>query len=335
MLGKGYVIERGEDGQVYGVIRTVAEDAWPREGTLIRVAYSSLNYKDALIATGHPALAPAFPHVPGIDAAGVVVSCPDGRFREGDRVLVTGYGLGVSQWGGYAEYIRVPPDWIVPLPSGLSLKQSMILGTAGLTAALCVHALSAAGLSPADGALLVTGASGGVGSLAIALLAHSGYRVTAVTGKKEAMDYLYRLGATDIIHRGDLPSSDRALLKERWSGAVDTVGGPILASVLKAISYGGAVAACGLVAGEAVHTTVYPFILRGITLAGIDSVRCPMTRRLPLWQGLADQSATLPWDTFATSVDLEDLEPYIQMILQGDLRGRVVVKIAPQENGGD
>lgn len=324
-----YFVERDVQGQIHSAIRMVSLDDLPSDEVLIRVHYSSLNYKDALVATGHPGIVHRFPHVPGIDAAGIVVSSANLAFQPGDQVLITGYELGVNHWGGYAEYVRVPADWVVPLPINLSLKESMILGTAGFTAALCINALEQQGLRPDHGELLVTGASGGVGSIAVALLAKRGYAVAAMSGKTGAHGYLRELGALRVLSREEVVDlSGKFLLKECWAGAVDTVGGSVLATVLKSTRYNGAVAACGLVAGAELATTVYPFILRGMKLLGIDSVQCPMPQRLGVWQKLASDCKLACLDAMSITIGLDSLPDKIQAILQGSIRGRVVVKVA-------
>ena len=235
----------------------------------MRVAYSSLNYKDALAATGHPGVNKVFPHVPGVDGAGVVAASSVPQFSVGDRVIVTGFDVGANRWGGYAEYLRVPWEWVVPLPAGLTLRESMILGTAGFTAGLCVEALQKHGVLPDCGELVVTGASGGVGSMAVSILASLGYHVAAVTGKSTAHGYLRNLGATQILPREQVDDrSGKPLLSSRWAGAVDTVGGNILSTILRSTRHSGCVAACGLAASDALPITVFPFILRGYRAGG-------------------------------------------------------------------
>ncbi|RMF88123.1 MAG: acryloyl-CoA reductase [Nitrospinota bacterium] len=320
------VSKTAENTFVPAIVERPLEDL-PAGDVLIRVAYSSLNYKDALSATGHPGVTRKFPHIPGIDAAGTVVSSAVEQFRPGDEVLVTGYDLGSNTWGGYAQYIRVPADWVVPLPAGLSLYESMIYGTAGFTAALSVDAMEHNGLSPEKGEVLVTGATGGVGSIAVAILAKIGYRVAAVTGKTTEHDYLRRLGATTILSRDEVnDQSNRPLLSARWAGAVDTVGGNILATILKSTQQHGSVAACGLVAGAELPTTVYPFILRGVNLLGIDSVLCPMEKRRAIWARLASDWKPDHLEEIATTITLAGLQEKIQAILQGKVRGRIVVE---------
>ncbi|WP_224983653.1 YhdH/YhfP family quinone oxidoreductase [Geomonas agri] len=295
---------------------------------LVRVHYSSLNYKDALSATGHPGVTRRFPHTPGIDAAGEVVSCSDGRFKPGDQVVVTGHDLGMETDGGWGEYIQVPSQWAVPLPAGLTLRESMILGTAGFTAGLSVLKLERAGVRPESGDILVTGATGGVGTLAVSILAKAGYRVVAATGKTGDAPFLTEMGAAEVISREEVTAGgERALMKERWAGAVDVVGGETLAAVLKSTRYGGTVTCCGLVGSAELPVNVHPFILRAVTLVGIDSSRCPSEMRLEVWQRLAGPWRPALLDQMATEVSLEGLEEKIERILQGKVTGRVLVRL--------
>ncbi|EIJ41434.1 putative quinone oxidoreductase, YhdH/YhfP family [Beggiatoa alba B18LD] len=314
------------------VTRQVLErsiDELPTGDVLIKVVYSSLNYKDALSATGHKGVTRKYPHTPGIDAAGTVAATTDNRFQVGESVLVTGYDLGMNTAGGFAEYIRVPANWVVKLPQGLTLQESMIYGTAGFTAALSVHKLQHAGLTPEKGEVLVTGATGGVGSVGVALLAKLGYHVVAGTGKASSHDFLKQLGATTIIPREELVEiSNRPLSKGRWAGVLDTVGGDILTTALKSTKYMGYVSCCGLVASPDLNTNVYPFILRGVDLLGVDSVECPMSIRLPLWQRMASDWKIDLTQLMTDECDLATLNnQYIDKILQGQALGRVVVKL--------
>ena len=298
----------------------------PEGPLLIKVQYSSLNYKDALSATGNRGVTRNFPHTPGIDAAGEVVEDASGTFKPGDRVVVTGWDLGMNTAGGYGEYIRIPAEWAIALPAGLSLRDSMILGTAGFTAGLSVHAL-AARVAPEAGEILVTGATGGVGCVAVALLAKAGYKVVAVTGKADQAEFLKKLGASEVVGReAIMENADRPMRKERWAGAVDVVGGEMLAAVLKSTRYGGTVTCCGLVGSPDLPVNVFPFILRGVSLLGIDSVQCPAEPRRAAWNKLAD-SWQVDLEALVTEVALEDLEESIQAILKGESRGRVLVKI--------
>ncbi|TWT37191.1 putative acrylyl-CoA reductase AcuI [Posidoniimonas corsicana] len=297
----------------------------PEGGVVIRVEYSSLNYKDALASQGHPGVVRSLPHVPGIDCAGEVVSSDAAEFRPGEKVLVTGYDLGSGAWGGYSQYVRVPAEWVVAMPDGLTPRLAMVYGTAGFTAAQCVQALVRGGVEPADGPVVVSGATGGVGTLAVAILAKLGYEVTAVSGKPDRHDSLLRLGAAEVAGRELLSGDDRPLLKSRWAGAVDTVGGAPLATLVRSLNHRGCVAACGLTAGEQLPLTVYPFILRGVTLAGIDSAKCPRAPRMEVWRLLSgDWRVDLP-DELVSETDLAGLPEQISAMLAGDHFGRTLV----------
>ncbi len=323
---KAMIVEKHPDKTFTRSIGTRKINDLPEGSLLVKVQYSSLNYKDALSATGNPGVSRNFPHTPGIDAAGEVVEDTSGTFKPGDQVVVTGWDLGMNTAGGYGEYIRIPSEWAIALPSGLSLRDSMILGTAGFTAGLSVHAL-AERVSPEDGEILVTGATGGVGSVAVAILAKAGYKVVAVTGKADQADFLKSLGASEVISRDALmENSDRPMMKERWAGAVDVVGGEMLAAVLKSTRYGGTVTCCGLVGSPELPVNVFPFILRGVSLMGIDSVQSPTEPRLAVWAKLAKEWQ-VDLEALVSEVAVEDLEASIQSILKGGLRGRVLVKL--------
>lgn len=320
-------VTQTSDRQVTTSIEEIAIADLPPGEVLVQVHYSSLNYKDALSAQGHPGITKKFPHIPGIDAAGMVVSSAVPQFQPGDPVIVTSFDLGMNTWGGFAEYVRVPAAWVVPLPAGLTLRESMILGTAGLTAGLCIQALQQQGVMPEKGEILVTGATGGVGSLAIAILAKLGYTVVAVTGKTDQHGYLKTLGTTEILNRHEVNDlNQKPLLKERWAGVVDTTGGNILATALKSARYGGCVTACGLVGGADLPTTVYPFILRGVKLIGIDSAQCPMSLRSKVWQQLASDWKPDNLEAIATEINLAQLPEKISAMLSGKNIGRVLVK---------
>ncbi|MEX2316790.1 MAG: oxidoreductase [Pirellulales bacterium] len=321
-----YLVRKGTDGRVAAQVEAATWDALPEGDVLVRVAYSSLNYKDALACQGHPGVVREFPHVPGVDCAGTVVESAADEYRPGDEVLITGYDLGAGHWGGFAAYVRVPADWIVRLPQGLSLRDAMIYGTAGFTAAQCVTAIVEHGIEPRRGPVVVSGATGGVGSLAVAILAKLGYEVTAVTGKADRHGWLRRLGAEEILGRGDvLDTSDRPLLSARWAAAVDTVGGRPLATILRSMQHRGCVAACGLVAGPELSLTVYPFILRGVTLAGIDSAKCPRPERLEMWQKLAGPWRVENLGALAEEATLDELPERVQQILASEIVGRTLV----------
>lgn len=303
----------------------------PAGEVLVRVHWSALNYKDALSATGNKAVTRDYPHTPGIDAAGVVAASDSPDWRPGDAVVVTSYDLGMNTDGGFGEYIRVPADWVVPLPEGMDAREAMIFGTAGFTAALCIRELRLREVLPESGDVLVTGATGGVGSLAVALLSRLGYRVHAATGKADAEGWLRGLGAAAIVDRGELADdSGRPLLKPRWAGVVDTVGGDILATALKCTGYRGAVSCCGLVASPELHTTVFPFILRHVALMGVDSQHTPAQVRHSVWSDLAGGWKPGGLDTLATETDLDGLDGEIDRILAGGVRGRVIVRMAPE-----
>jgi acrylyl-CoA reductase (NADPH) len=300
----------------------------PAGELIIDVKYSSLNYKDALSATGNKGVTRKYPHTPGIDAAGVVADSTTKLFTVGDQVTVTGFDLGMNTSGGFAQYISVPALWATKLPQGLSLKDSMSHGTAGLTAALCIIRLMASGLTKESGEVLVTGASGGVGSVAVAILAKLGFNVVAATGKASEHDFLNGLGAKAIISREEAnDTSGRPLQKPRWAGVVDTVGGNILATALKTTKYGGLVAACGNTMSAELNVNVFPFILRGVSLLGVDSVEIPMRARQMAWNKLAGEWS-IDVGKLVTEVSLEELNPKIDEILKGGIRGRVLINLS-------
>lgn len=301
----------------------------PDGDVLVKVTYSSINYKDSLATIPNGNIVNSYPFVPGIDLAGVVVSSSDARFKEGDEVLATSYEIGVSHFGGYSEYARIPSQWIVPLPKGLTLKEAMIIGTAGFTAALSVQRLKENGVSPEKGKVLVTGATGGVGSFAVSILSTLGYQVEASTGKESEQEYLKSLGATSIVSRDEVfDGKIKALGKQKWAAAVDSVGGEPLASLLSQIQYGGSVAISGLTAGTKLPTTVFPFILRGVNILGIDSVYCPMDIRLKVWERLATDFKPADLNKFIQQeVTLQQLPDVLPMLLKGQARGRTLVKL--------
>jgi len=324
-----YVVEKDANGEIKSGLGRRSLSDLPEGDVLIRVAYSSLNYKDALAATGRPGVAKKFPHVPGIDAAGEVVESSSPDISKGQQVLVTGYELGAGRWGGWAQYVRVPAEWVVPLPKGLSLAGAMQLGTAGFTAALSVDAIKCHDISPQSGEIVVTGATGGVGCLAVAILAKLGYTVVAVTGKADRHDWLKQLGAARVIGRADVDvKGGNPLLKAVWAGAVDTVGGNELATLLRSTHIGGCVTACGLVAGPELVTTVFPFILRGVTLSGIDTGWCRRERRLELWRLMAGEWKPPRLAEVSKQVELKDVEEPVQRILAGQIAGRTVVHVS-------
>lgn len=325
---KALVVRETEENRFSRKIETRTMDDLPPGDLTIEVHYSSLNYKDALSASGNRGVTRNFPHTPGIDAAGIVSHSDHDDFSPGDPVIVTGYDLGMNTPGGFGQTIRIPAAWAVPCPKGLSLKEAMALGTAGFTAAISIHKLMQNGVTPERGEVLVTGATGGVGSLAVAMLAKLGHSVAAVSGKPEAASFLKDLGAGAILGRDEaVDAKGRPLLKGRWAGVVDTVGGDILATAIASTQYGGVVTCCGLVAGPKLPTTVFPFILRSVSLLGVDSAEFPAPERRMLWQQMAG-----PWkpgglDALTTEIGLDELEARIEEILQGKLKGRTVVRL--------
>ncbi|UYY98534.1 acryloyl-CoA reductase [Peribacillus frigoritolerans] len=318
-----------QDDQFTVNIQQLSLDDLPQGEVLIRVHYSGVNYKDSLAAIPNGNIVSSYPIVPGIDMAGVVVSSEDSRFKEGDEVIATSYGIGVSQSGGYSQFARVPAEWIVPLPDGLTMKEAMIIGTAGFTAALSVLRLEENNLTPELGSVLVTGATGGVGSFAVSILSKLGYSVEASTGKESEHAYLKAIGASTIVSREDVYDGKlRALGKQKWSGAVDPVGGEPLASILSQIKYGGAVAVSGLTAGTSLPATVFPFILRGVNLLGIDSVNCPMDTRLKVWHRLATDFKLEDLEQLVQQeITLKELPDVLPTLLKGEARGRTIVKL--------
>jgi acrylyl-CoA reductase (NADPH) len=300
----------------------------PAGELLIDVKYASLNYKDALSASGNKGVTRKYPHTPGIDAAGVIATSSTSRFGAGEPVIVTGFDLGMNTPGGFGQFISIPAAWAVKLPQGLTLKESMGYGTAGFTAALCVMRLMAFGLSKDSGEVLVTGATGGVGSVAVGILSKLGFNVVAATGKTEEKDFLTQLGAKAVISREEAnDTSGRPLQKGRWAGVVDTVGGNILATAIKSTQYGGLVAACGNAMSADLAVSVYPFILRGVSLLGVDSVEVPMNTRLRTWQKLA-HDWKLDLSSIVSECALAELSPKIDLMLKGGIRGRVVVDLS-------
>jgi NADPH2:quinone reductase len=314
-------------GKISAAIVDATLDELTAGDVVIKAEYSSVNYKDALAATGTGKILKRFPLIGGIDVAGVVTSSADGRFREGDRVLVTGYDLGVGQDGGYGAFVRVPGDWVVRIPDGLTSRDAMILGTAGFTAGLAILRLERSGLAPGQGPVAVTGATGGVGSIAIAALARLGYEVTAISGKEDARDYLTSLGAREILSRTTLTMGTRPLETARWAGAIDAVGGDMLAWLTRSTNYWGSIASTGLTGGVELRTTVMPFILRGVSLIGIDSAMCPMPIRLEVWRRLATDMRPADLNAIAHDITLDGLPAAFETLLAGKARGRFVVNL--------
>ncbi len=325
---KAFVVNKNEN-QFTREIKELTLQDLPEGDVTIKVMYSSVNYKDGLASIPDGQIVRSYPFIPGIDAAGIVIDSHDEKFKAGDEVIVTSYGFGVSHYGGFSEVVRVPSSWVVPLPNGLTLKEAMVYGTAGLTAALSIEKLEHHGLTVNDGDVVVSGASGGVGSVAVAMLAKKGYSVIASTGKTSETEYLKNLGAKEVISREDLsPEKFSALGKARFAAAIDPVGGNTLAYILSSLKYGGAVASSGLTGGTSVKTTVFPFILRGVSLLGVDSVECPMSIRQPLWNKMAQElKPDALMDFIGSEITLDDLPRVLDQILKGEVKGRVIVKI--------
>ncbi|MEZ5773486.1 MAG: MDR family oxidoreductase [Hyphomicrobiaceae bacterium] len=328
MSFRALVVSKAEDGTISQAVETLDDARLPEGNVTVKVEHSTLNYKDGLCITGAGGLVRNFPHVPGIDLAGTVEASSDARYKAGDKVVLTGWRVGEVWWGGYAERAKVKGDWLVPLPKGLSTRQAMAVGTAGFTAMLAVMALEQHELKPGHGEVLVTGAAGGVGSVATAILAKLGHEVAAVTGRPETEDYLKALGATRIVARAELAETTKKPLEaETWAGCVDAVGGAMLARVLGQMKYGASVAAVGLAGGAALPATVIPFLLRGVNLLGIDSVMRPYDDRVTAWERLARD---LPIDRLEAMIEpakLEDLPKLGRAILKGQVKGRVVVDL--------
>lgn len=322
------VVREAPAGAVSAGIERRPLQELPEGDVLIRVQFSSVNYKDGLAARGNRGVVRKLPHVPGIDAAGTVVESRSPNVAVGAPVIVTGYDLGAGRWGGWSEFVRVPAEWVVPLPAGLSLRESMILGTAGFTAAQCVRALQRHEIDPQRGPVVVTGATGGVGCVAVMLLAKLGYEVFAVSGKPERVEWLKSLGAKEVMPReAVVDASQRPLLATRWAGGVDTVGGATLATILRSLQHRGCVAACGLVGGDQLALSVYPFLLRGVKLDGIDSAMCPSAERVEIWRRLSQEWKLPQLDDVAREVPLADVGSVVEEILAGKVVGRTLVKV--------
>lgn len=316
-----------QDGKTLASVQTLDASRLPEGDVTVDVHWSSLNYKDALAITGKGKIIRNFPMIPGIDFAGIVRASEDPRFHAGQEVLLTGWGVGENHWGGLAQQARVKGDWLVAMPQGLDARKAMVIGTAGFTAMLCVMALEDAGIHPQDGEIVVTGASGGVGSTAVALLHKLGYQVVAVSGRESPHEYLKRLGASRILPRDEFAES-RPLEKQLWAGAIDTVGDKVLAKVLAQMNYGGCVAACGLAGGFALPTTVMPFILRNVRLQGVDSVMTPPERRAQAWQRLVADLPESFYSQAAKEISLADAPKFAEAIINNQVQGRTLVKIS-------
>lgn len=323
---KGIVIDKA-DGTYGARVRDIDESELPPGDVTVDVQYSTLNYKDGLAITGKGPVVRSFPMVPGIDLVGTVSASDSAEFSVGQTVLLNGWGVGETHWGGLAQRARLKADWLIPLPKGFDGRQAMAIGTAGYTAMLCVLALERHGITPASGEIVVTGATGGVGSVAVAILSKLGYTVCAVTGRAEEEPYLRGLGASSILDRAALSEPGRPLAKERWAGAVDTAGSHVLANVCAATRYRGVVTACGLAAGMDFLATVAPFILRGVTLVGVDSVMCPRTDRIEAWNRLVSDLDLSKLETITNEIGLADAIPTAEGLMNGKVRGRVVVDV--------
>lgn len=325
---QAFQVSETDEGLFTTDIVTKKLEDLPAGEILIQVFFSSINYKDALSVNGNRGVTKNFPHIPGIDASGIVKESSDPKFKKNDKVIVTGFDLGMNTSGGFSEYIRVPSSWVIHLPENLSLKDSMIYGTAGFTAALSVLQLQKHNVKPDDGPIALSGSTGGVGSIALALLSHLGYEVSAISGKVSASDFLLKLGAKEVINRKSLEvHSDRPFLKPIYAGVIDTVGGEILVNLLKSLKYNGVATCCGLVNSPALSMTVFPFILKGVSLIGIDSVQCRMDTREEIWSLLADQWKLNNLTDLSRECTLENLKENIDLLLSGQNSGRTVVKI--------
>lgn len=325
---RGILIDKAGDQQTVN-LRYLDESQLPEGNVTVRVSYSTMNYKDALAITGTSPIVRSYPLIPGVDFAGIVEESSYSEFCIGDKVVLNGWGVGEKHWGGLAELARVPGEWLVPLQEPFTMRQAMGLGTAGYTAMLCVLALEKQGLSPGHGPVLVTGAAGGVGSVAVAILANLGYEVAAMTGRGQEVDFLKSLGAKEIVSRSAYSEPGKPLSKERWAGAIDVAGGHVLANVCASMQYRGVVAACGLAAGMAFPATVAPFILRGVTLVGVDSVMAPKSERLEAWRRMATDLDLAKLKTLISEVPLESVITEAPRLLSGQIRGRIVVPVAP------
>ena len=323
---KGILIDKDEQGY-RAALKDIDDAALPEGNVTVRVSHSTLNYKDGLAITGQSPVVRKFPMVPGIDLAGVVETSAHPDYQVGDAVLLNGWGVGETHWGGLAQRARLNGDWLVPLPAAFTPAQAMAIGTAGYTAMLCVMVLARQGVTPDKGEVLVTGAAGGVGSVAVAILAKLGYRVAAVTGRPQEADYLRSLGAATVLDRAEFASAGKPLAKERWAGAVDTVGSHTLANVCASTQYRGTVAACGLAGGMDLPATVAPFILRGVTLAGVDSVMCPRADRLEAWRRLASDLDASLLALITQTIGLSEVIAMAHQLMAGQVRGRVVVDV--------
>ena len=323
---RALVVREETDGSFTKSIEDKTISELPEGDVIIQVAFAGLNYKDALSASGHKGISKNFPHTPGVDAAGTVAHTDSELFKVGEEVIVTGYDLGMDTSGGFQDYIRIPAGWVVKKPTGITLKEAMVYGTAGFTAALSLDKMMRIGQAPSSGPILVTGSTGGVGSMAVGILHAAGFEVIASTGKTDAADHLTSLGATQIVDRSFADDdTGRSLLRSKWAGAIDTVGGNTLATCVKACQRGGSVASCGLVASHELELTVYPFLLNGINILGVDSAETNMNLRTELWKKLGSNWKIPNLESYSTEVVLDQIIPQMELILKGQTKGRVVV----------
>ena len=325
---KAFVVEKVGEDEIKSSIQDVETPKCEKNEVVIKVTYSSLNYKDALSSVGNPGVSKHFPHITGIDVAGTVFESTSPIFKVGERVLVTGYDMGMNSNGGHAQYVKIPASWVARIPDAISDREIMTFGTAGLTAALSVNELIENGIKPESGDILVTGATGGVGSIAIAILSKLGYNITAISGKKERIDFLKKIGANEVILREEFEEeSKKTLLREKYAGVVDTVGGKILANALKQIKYDGVATCCGLTSSHELNTNVFPFILRGVRLIGIDSVECKLEKKQAAWEKLASRWKINSLNSIINEISLDEIKAAYEHLLSGKAVGRYVVKI--------
>lgn len=329
MANKAYIVEKTEDGKFIGEVKEIATPKLVDDGeVIIKTTYSSLNYKDALSSIGNPGVTRKFPHVTGIDVAGVVEDSSDDNFKKGEEVLVTGYDMGMNTDGGHQSFVKVPSSWVVKKPSNITDKQIMTYGTAGLTAGLSVNELLNNGITKDSGEILVTGATGGVGSIAVSILSKLGFDIVAISGKEDKIPFLKELGAKEVILRKDFDiENKKPMLGERFAGVIDTVGGNILAEALKVIKYDGVATCCGLTSSFSLNTNVFPFILRGVRLIGIDSVECKLEKKIAVWEKLANEFKIDSLDAITTQISLDELPASYKALLDGKAVGRFVVKL--------
>jgi len=325
---KAFVVEKVADREFSSSIQEVSKPKCGEDEVLIKVTYSSLNYKDALSSVGNPGVTRKFPHITGIDVAGEVAQSNSNIFKLGEKVLVTGYDMGMNSHGGHAQYVKVPSSWVARIPDAITDKEIMTFGTAGLTAALSVNELVENGVRPEDGEILVTGATGGVGSIAVSILSKIGFSVVAISGKEEKIDYLKRIGATEVILRDKFnEDSKKPMMAEKYAGVIDTVGGVILANALKYIKYDGVATCCGLTSSHELNTNVFPFILRGVRLIGIDSVECKLEKKQAAWEKVASKWKIDTLDSITNEISLDEIKDAYELLLAGKAVGRYVVKI--------